>query len=125
MRELDTSAFAVCWTWNNDSFNLFHPLPEASLDGGTHHPIHCGGIDFSYDLAKSKHCVATQFHQAYLGDDTSLRDHLHFNLPPLDDPQDKGGSSDSASESSTNTDVEIEDGQTIGSCTVVCLKFDI
>jgi hypothetical protein len=94
----DTSAFAVCWASNNDSFNLFHTLPEATLYGGTHHPIHCR-IDSSYDSAKSKLHVAIWFCWAYSGD-ASLRDHLHFDLPPPDDPPDKGGSSDSDSESS-------------------------
>ena len=114
MLSRDTSSFAVRWASNNDSFNLFHPLPEASIDGATtHHPIHCG-IDFSYDSVKSKLRVAIRFRRAYPGD-ASLRDHLNFDLPPPD-----GSSNSDSSTTSAATDIiEIEAGQTIGSQTVV------
>jgi hypothetical protein len=118
LRAQDTSSFAVRWASNNDSFNLFYPLPQASLDGHTHRPIH-RGIDFSYDSVKSKLRVAIRFRRAFPGD-ASLREHLHFDLPPL--PA-EGSSSESDSESSAgddnDKDVEIEPGQTIGSRTVV------
>jgi hypothetical protein len=112
MTTRETSAFAVCWASNNDSFNSFRPLPEAMLDGRTHHPIHHG---FLLQFSKSKLHVAIWFCQAHPRD-ASLQDDLHFVLPPPDVP-DKGGSSDS--ESSVDTNVEIEEGQTIGSHMVV------
>jgi hypothetical protein len=113
MRAADTTAFGVCWAFNNDGFNLFHRLPEDTVDGGTHCPIH-RGINFSYDSAKSKLHVAIQFRQAYPGD-ASLRDHLHFDLPPPDE----GGSSDSDFKSSIDMEVEIEEGPPIVSRPVV------
>jgi hypothetical protein len=113
MRARDISSFAVCRASKNDSFNLFHPLPEATLDGGTHRPIH-RGIDFLYDSVKSKLRVAIRFRRAYPGDE-SLREHLHFELPPRADSADDSDSSDSDSSST----IDIEEGQTIGSSTVV------
>jgi hypothetical protein len=92
MSTLETSAFAVCWVSANDSFNLFHPLPEATVDGGAHHLIHCG-INLSYDLAKS------------------IQEMQVFDLPPPDVPEapDKGGSSESDnSESSASMDTDVE-----------------
>jgi hypothetical protein len=118
MRARDTSSFAVRWASNNDSFNLFFPLPATSLDLVTHRPIH-RGIDFAYDSTKSKLRVAIRFRRAYPGD-PSLRDHLDFELPPQDKPEESSSSdSESNSDSSANDVVEILEGQTIGSRTVV------
>jgi hypothetical protein len=120
LRAQDTSSFAVRWASNNDSFNLFFPLPQASLDGNTHRPIH-RGIDFSYDSVKSKLRVAIRFRRAFPGD-ASLREHLAFDLPPLPNESISSGSEgdgDDGSEGEGDDDVEIEPGQTIGSRTVV------
>jgi hypothetical protein len=122
----DTFAFAPIWATNNDSFNLFHPLPVVSQDVATHRPIH-RGIDFSYDRIKSKLRVAIRFRRAYPGD-PSLILHLNFDIPPPDPPSDPD---DDASDASSSTDdsataVEEEEeeifitaGQTLGSRTVV------
>jgi hypothetical protein len=113
----DISSFAACWASSNNSFNLFHPLPDVSIDGVTNHrPIH-RGIDFSYDSVKSKLRVAIRFRRAY-PDDASLRDHLGFDLPPQDEDTDVSSDSDS-SHHSKDMEVEIEAGMTIGSSKVV------
>jgi hypothetical protein len=75
----DSVAFAPSWATNNNSLNLFHPLPLFSQDSSTHHPINCG-IDVSFDRIKSKLRVAIRFCQAYPGN-LSLSCHLNFDLP--------------------------------------------
>jgi hypothetical protein len=124
----DTFAFAPIWATNNDSFNLFHPLPVVSQDITTHRPIH-RGIDFSYDRIKSKLRVAIRFCRAYPGD-PSLNLHLNFDLPPIpasEPDDDASDASDGTSTDDSSTSVEEQDdedifitaGQTLGSRTVV------
>jgi hypothetical protein len=122
MGSRDSVAFAPSWATNNDSFNLFHPLPLISQDGSTHRPIN-RGIDFSFDRIKSKLRVAIRFRRAYPGD-PSLSSHLNFDLPPPDPPSDEeedgdGDVSDSTDNSADVEQVIIAAGQTLGSSTVV------
>jgi hypothetical protein len=48
---------------NDDSFNLFLPLPEVTLDGTTHRPRH-PGVDFKFDPNKRELRVAFRFRRA-------------------------------------------------------------
>jgi hypothetical protein len=76
-----------------DSFNLFHPLPEASVDGKDYRPRH-RGVDFHYDTLKSKLRVSLRFRRAHPGDATVR---TIFGLGPLlvgeenDDDEDSDG----------------------------------
>jgi hypothetical protein len=48
---------------NEDSFNLFFPLPPVTLDGTSHRPRH-PGVDFWYDTIKRELRVAFRFRRA-------------------------------------------------------------
>jgi hypothetical protein len=85
------------------SFNLFHPLPEASVDRTIYRPCHCG-VDFHYDTLKNKLCISLRFRRASPGDATIGS---FFGLDPLlvVDPADNNNAPSDASSETTEEDV--------------------
>ena len=103
MKARDQFGFAAQRASIGDTFNLFLPLTEQSVDGTTHRPKH-RGIDLHFDESKMKMKVSLRFRRAMPGDG-----HIRqlFGLSPLDSDgsDDIGGSSSSSSLS----DVEEEE----------------
>jgi hypothetical protein len=67
MKTRDLFVFTAQRATIGDTFNLFQPLAEISIDGTTHRPKHCG-IDFVFDDTKMKMKVSLRFRKAMPGD---------------------------------------------------------
>jgi hypothetical protein len=109
-------AFAAQKASSADSFNLFHPLPEVSVDGAVYRPRH-RGLDFHYDTVKSKLRVSLRFRRAYPGDAT-VRDFFGLDPIPVGPPPDDD---DEPSEGST----ESEDDEMVDPTTIYLVVGDL
>jgi hypothetical protein len=98
-------AFAAQRASALDSFNLFHPLLEVSVDGTIYRPRH-RGVDFHYDKLKSKLRVSLRFRRAHPGDATV---HDFFGLGPLvaEQNEDSKASDASSNEHEAGEDKEV------------------
>jgi hypothetical protein len=111
LKARELNAYAVMRGTTNDSFNLFFDLPQLTLDGATHRPIH-RGIDFAFDSAKRKLRVSVRFRRAYPGD-PGIANHLDC---PLDHPDDSSVDSGESADTGNDEDsTRIVPGLTIGS----------
>lgn len=89
-----------------DTFNLFQPLADESVDGTTHRPKHCG-IDFHFDEAKMKLKVSLRFRKAMPGD--GYIQNLFGLAPALNiAPEDSDGTSSDLSDDE-NKEEEMEE----------------
>jgi hypothetical protein len=61
LRSQKTLSYDSLHPSNEDSFNLFFPLPSETLDGTTHRPHHLG-VNFKYDDIKRELGVTFHFH---------------------------------------------------------------
>jgi hypothetical protein len=107
---------------NEDSFNLFFPLPENSLDGLTHRPRH-RGVDFHFDSNKRELRVAFRFRRASPFDTTVLEYMASQSHGNGDDP-DLEGSSDGMEDNDNNEpEIVIKAGDHLGNDHyVLCVK---
>jgi hypothetical protein len=92
-----------------DSFNLFHPLPEASVNGTMYRPHH-RGIDFHYNTVKSKLRISLRFRRAHPGDATV---HGFFGLAPKEVVPATDNNDDPPSDGSTESEPDVVDPTTI------------
>jgi hypothetical protein len=90
---------------DNDTFNLFLPLPGASEDGTNYRPRH-RGIDFKFDGKQALFRVALCFRIAQ-PEDATVRD--LFGLAPLDEGMDDEPSSDEEHKSNGSQSTDDED----------------
>jgi hypothetical protein len=86
-----------------DTFNLFLPLQEESVDGTTHRPKN-RGIDFQFDQARKKMKVSLCLRRAMPGDGHDRR--LFGLAPQLNIPVDCLGDDDSIGSSSDSSKEE-------------------
>jgi hypothetical protein len=103
MKARNEFAFAAQNTTIGDTFNLFLPLPDESVDGYTYRPKHCG-INFMYDEARKKMKVSLCFRRAMPGDGQIRQ---LFGLAPIPVPVDL--LPDDLNGSSTDSSVSEED----------------
>jgi hypothetical protein len=78
----ETLSFNSLRPSNEDTFNLFSPLPNQTVDGTTHRPRN-PGVDFKYDPIKRELRVAFRFRRAAPHDHAVLA--LVGNLPATGD----------------------------------------
>jgi hypothetical protein len=119
MGSREETKFASCRASTQDSFNLFYELPELSMDGKTHRPVH-RGIDFSYDSLKRKLRVSIRFRRAYPGD-PSIATYLDLEPPPAPSEESDDDAFDGSDHLSETDDDEfsITEGLVIGLGNVV------
>jgi hypothetical protein len=98
-------AFGIRRASDNDTFNLFFPLPEESVDGTNYRPRH-RGIDFKFDGKKALLRVSLRFRIAQ-PNDVAVRD--LFGLAPLEDVEEDNGDEDSEATSENDDDEEDEE----------------
>jgi hypothetical protein len=92
MKARDQFGFSAQCATVGDTFNLFLPLVDASIDGTTHRPKH-RGIDFQFNEAKMKmKKVTLRFRRAMPGDGP-IRE-LFGLAPPLEGPFSRSSSED-------------------------------
>jgi hypothetical protein len=99
---------------------MFYELPELSMDGRTHRPVH-RGIDFSYDSLKRKLRVSICFRHAYPGD-PSIETYLDLEPSPApseESDDDASDGSDHSSDTSDDNGFSLTEGLVIGFGNVV------
>jgi hypothetical protein len=104
---------------NEDSFNLFYPLPAETLDGRTHRPRH-PGVDFKYDSNKRELRVAFRFRRAPPFDPVVAAHVGALPAPPHTDDSSDGSEDsdnnegDAMSVTSVIDNIALEEGDHLG-----------
>jgi hypothetical protein len=109
LRARETLTFNSLRPSNEDTFNLFFPLPNQTLDGTTHRPRN-PGVDFKYDPIKRELRVAFRFRRAAPHDPVVLA--LVGDLPATSNDESSDESHDH--ERLVNDDLVIEEGDHLG-----------
>jgi hypothetical protein len=99
-----------------DSFNVFFPLPEISMDGLTHRPRH-RGVDFHFDSNRRELRIAFRFRRASPYD-TTVTDYMAMQSPATGADPDADESS--ASEEAPEPEIVIQVGDHLGNDHYVC-----
>ena len=107
---------------NEDSFNLFFPLPENSLDGFTHRPRH-RGVDFHFDSNKRELRVAFRFRRASPFDTTVAEYMAAQSRANGEDPDSDESSNGTDDDENNEPEIVIKAGDHLGNDHyVLCVK---
>jgi hypothetical protein len=112
LRAQETLSYDSLHPLNEDSFNMFFPLPPKTLDGTTHMPHH-QGVDFKYDSIKRELRVTFRFRCAPSFDPVVMA-HVG-NLPaPKEESSGSKDSNDNDDDLSAIDNIELEEGNHLG-----------